>query len=1239
MSRLAARAILGGVIAASAVSAIAQEVIPDFYRDPGLNPNRSYVNQNFSEHIDPFTGALQLHYVDVHLPGNGGFDLKVVRSYNSSTIDAANPAAAEGYAGIGWTIHFGRVLKVKNTNICANANALSVIDNPTLELPDGSRQILAFTGSTSPLALTTQRWRADCHSTKPGMVIFSPDGTQYEMTQLVNIGTAVVPVYAWYTSKITDRKGNTATVNYADTISPEITTVTANDGRRLTFNYAESGTLNRRITSITGAANQTFTYGYTAISGVAGKYFLTKVTRPGSTTWDYDYNGSLGATAGGYILKKLTYPENGTITYTYQHVNGFDPQANPLSRPTAVRTKVSNPGGTWTYAFSPGATGSLDTTTVDQPGTAGTITYRHVGPNFVSSGTVWMVGLLMSKQTGSVQTETYTWDKQKISSENFLRPGAFVLKVDSGATYAPVMSSQTITRDGATYSTDYSSFDSFGNPRNVTESGPNGGSRTKSLTYFTSTSKWIVNQLKDEAVTGGASITRTFNADGDLTGVTRDGVTTTYIPDGDGNVSRATFPRSLPHSYTQYKRGIPQNEVQPEGITLTRVVSDAGNVTSEKDGEGRTRTYTYDGLNRVRSIGYPRGDALAITYTATSKTATRGALTETTQYDGFGRTTSITLGGIQRTYQYDPLGRMTFESNPGSTTVGTRYEYDDLNRLTKATRADGSIQTVTFSAGTKSVRDERNNTTTYAFRSYGNPDEQYLMTITAPEAAANVAITRDGKDLIRTVTQGGIQRTYGYDARGYLTSVVNPETGSTTYGRDDAGNMTTRSVGASGQSVYGYDDQNRLRTATYPGTTPAVTYTYSKTHKRKTATSSIAALTYGYDENDNLITGATAIDGLTFTTHYGYNTRDQLASITYPRTGTLVNYAPDALGRPTQVSGFASAVTYHPSGQVSAISYANGTTTTYGQNTRLWPSSFSTQAGATTLLSMSYGYDGAGNLKTISGATDANFNRTLDYDTINRLSSAAGPWGASTISYSGSGNIQSQQFGSYGLTYSYDTQHRLASVSGAQSSNFGYDAYGDVTAGMGNTYTYDGIPNLTCVNCDRPQFAQQYTYNGENLRATVTKAGIKTYEIYDANGRLLLEYTPTSGARLEQIYLGGRRIAQQSNSDIQLVAKLSGPTAVKQGDAVTYSIWLTTHGKQVVLKDNGTVIGQGQAAYMAPCPPPKKGQPPILCKPTGPGLELTVRLSGIGIHTITAEFAGDDTYPPAKASLPVTVTQ
>ncbi len=559
------RLAVGLFLAVSASAAFAQEVIPDFYREPGLYPTRSYVNQSFNEHIDPLTGALQHHYVDLLLPGNGGFDLKVVRSYNSASINPVNPSAFESLAGLGWTIHFGRVLKTETT-ICSNLNALSVADNPVLELPDGGRQLLAFTGLTSPLLLSTQRWRADCIlSGAGGLAVYSPDGTRYDMTQLVNLGLGPNPVYAWYTTKITDRNGNTADISYAGTASPQITSVFASDGRSITFNYFDSGLLSRRISSITASGGQTFTYGYEPVPNVASKYFLKTVTRPGGTTWEYYYHAALGGTnlpggiapmpsptpllyvggadpladqAGSYVMYRVKYPEGGSIDYTYGWAY-FDAQANPTYRATVVVGKTMSTGGTWTFSYAPGGPGVYDTTTVNSP--AGTTTYRHVGPNYSSSGTVWMVGLLISKTIGDQQIETYSWAGQKISNENYFRPGQFVTKVDVGATNAPVLSQRLITRNGATYSTMYSGFDEHGNPATVTEAGPNGGNRTTTVSYFKNTTKWIIRQAKDELFSG-SSTTRTFDSsNGNLLSITRDGVTTSYSYDGQGNRAQPRF--------------------------------------------------------------------------------------------------------------------------------------------------------------------------------------------------------------------------------------------------------------------------------------------------------------------------------------------------------------------------------------------------------------------------------------------------------------------------------------------------------------------------------------------------------------------------------------------------------------------------------------------------------------------------------------------------------------------------
>ncbi len=1112
----------------------AQEAIPDFYRDPGINPNRSYVNQSFNEHIDPFTGSLQQHYVDVHLPGNGGFDLSVVRSYNSAAADVNNPNGNiyDFAAGVGWNIHFGRVLKPKDSSMCANLNTITMRDNPVLELPDGSRQLFAFKNDVSPtLMWTAQGWRADCLGALGSVTVYSPDGTRYDMTQLTNVGTALHPVNALSTSKITDKNGNYATISYrANTQEPEITTVTTSDGRTITFDYFDSGLATRRLKSITDGVGQTYTYDYVLVPNTAYVYLLSKVTRPGGTTWQYEYNGIFtNDLPGSYLMTKATNPEGGSISYGYGYVY-FDAQSNPMSRSTVVKTKsrsagASSAGGNWTFTYAPGSLSAYDRTTITNPN-GSTDVYQHIGPNYSNSGTVWMVGLLVQKSIGSLQTETYTWGKSKISSQNYFRPGAFVNKIDVGETNAPVLMQKAITRDGATYTTAYSGFDMYGNPSAVTETGPNGGNRTTQLTYYVDTTKWIVKQVKNET-SADNSVSRGFDANGNLNSVTQNGVTTTHGYDGQGNVSSTTFPLGLTHNYSNYKRGIAQTENQPEGVNLSRVVSDAGNVVSETNGDGKTTTFGYDGLNRVTSIGYPVNSPVTITYGATTKSATRGPLNETTNYDGFGEPISVSLGGISRTFQLDALGRKTFQSNPGDS-IGTHYGYDDLNRVTSVSNADGTSRSISFSAAKKSVADERSKSTSYTYRAYGNPDQQLLMQIDAADASSSVTLGRTN-DLVSSVTQGGVTRNYSYYSNHYLQTVTNPETGTTTYGRDDAGNMTSRSIsgpsGSTGQTTYTYDRQNRLTHVTYPGSTPQVTNTYNNTHKLLSATSTTGTRHFGYDNNGNLSTEDLVVDGLTFSVTYGYNNLDQLSGITYPQSGRVVSYSPDVLGRPTAVSGYASSVTYWPSGQISAINYANGTVSSYGQNNRLWPSSFSTGS----FINSIYSYDGVGNLQSINDGVDNTYNRTLTYDNINRLTGVvANAWNG-TIAYSGVGNITSQVFGSSNLNYAYDGNNRLSSVSGSgRNVTYGYDANGNISSATGNTYSYDGAPNLVCINCTDPVNKIEYSYDATNHRSIVSKGGVKTYEMYGSNGNQLIEFTPSQANKLVQyIYLGGKRIAQQ----------------------------------------------------------------------------------------------------------------
>jgi YD repeat-containing protein len=786
-------------------------------------------------------------------------------------------------------------------------------------------------------------------------------------------------------------------------------------------------------------------------------------------------------------------------------------------------------GEQWNYTYQHGAAGQYDTTIETTP--LGVVTYKFMGSRFVlparqgaAVDNIWLLGHLMEKVDQSGKQEINTWTRREMSAHS-IQFGTGE-QMNDNKIWTADLTERKIVRDGATYVTKFSGYDSYGNATLVTEVGPAGETRTTTRTFYIDPNKWIVNRVKDE-IRPADTTTRSFDGNGNLLSISRNGVATSYTYDSGGNVATMTAPRSLVHTYGAYHRGVAQSEAQPEGISISRIVSDAGNITSETNGEGKTATYNYDGQDRVTRIGYPTGTATTISYAPNSKSVTRGALTENTAYDDFGRVASITLGGVARTFKYDALDRRTFESDPGSLT-GTGYEFDNFNRVTHLHNADGSSQTISYSGNDKIVTDERNKVTTYRYRSYGDPSERYLMNVATPEPSASIAITRNGSDLVSTVTQDGITRSYNYNSNHYLASVINPETGTTTYGRDAAGNMITRSVGGSGNTYYTYDGQNRLTSVTYPGTTPAVTKTYSKTHKIKSVASAVASRAYQYDDNDNLASETATVDGLVFGLGYTYNGNDQLTSITYPRSGRVVNYAPDVLGRPTMVSGYVDNVSYWPSGLIKQIGYANGTTTSYGQHVRLWPASFSTNKGGVAFMDSTYTYDGAGNLTSIADMVDASNNRTMVFDNINRLTVISGPWGGGALTYSGAGNITSQILGAHNLYYNYDSSNRLASVSGARVTSYTYDSYGNIATGSGSRYSYDGVPNLTCVSCNDPSLKIEYTYDGLNRRVSVAKGGQKTYEFYGTNGDQLVEYTPgQSGKLIEYIYLGGKRVAQR----------------------------------------------------------------------------------------------------------------
>lgn len=1146
-----------------------------------------------------------------------------------------------------------------------------------LYLPgSGSQLMLRKTGNNGPTDGQTYPWVTKDHwyfsclpatsNGKPGegFLARSPDGKKYYFDHLVS-WRSVAPLRKlnpWTNDlmvlgrgesrmllrRVEDRFGNWVNYSYS---GKDLTAIVASDGRQLTMTYAAPG---GALTAVSDGV-RTWTYDYSA--GVA-------VTFPDSSVWSSSVSGpgiqrhTWVHPDGSVSCERPTY--TGERTLTIQHRSGavgtfvFRPLRRGLSH-VFYNPYASNPcphipknidnialylktitgagltPATWSYLYGPenacfaGGTGPWNSS----PCTANSPVTRYVelsGPGTFARHTFGNKfrdtdGMLLRVETGSSATNILrdvvpTW-------QTFSAPG--VAPDSAGAAHlssiARVLNTRNIVQDGASYSTNNSNWDPYFNPQTVTETGPNGGARTTQYTYHNDRSKWVIGQIATSD-SPGRSMARSFDANASVLGVTQDGVSTNYTYHADGTIATIMYPRSLVHSFSSYKRGVPRSESQPEGVNISRSVSDAGFVTSVVNGEGRTRGFGYDLMGHVTSIDYPIGNDVVISYTGSTKstrTSTRGALVETVAYDALWRATSITRGNVTTTSQYDAYGRRTFESNPGAA-VGTSYEYDALGRLKKITHPDSTYRSFTYGPANVTERDERANYTTRWYRAYGDPAEMLLMSLEAPVAAANMTIGRAPNGLVTSIAQGGKSRSFGYDPRNYLTSEVNPETGTTSYERDSAGNMTARMLGGMRADLV-YDGHNRLTGVTYSDSTPAITQAWSKTHKLGSVSSSSAARVLSYDHNDNVIGESLTVGSMLLAAQYGYDGNDQLSSTTYPVSNRLVSYSPDVLGRPTQVSGYANAVTYWPSGLVRQIDYANGAVTNYDQNTRLWPSAFQTRRGSVYSISSTYTYDNAGNLTGVADVVDGRMNRGLGYDAIDRLTSASGPWGGGTISYDGGGNISSQSLGSFGLSYAYDSQNRLSSVSGSRTAAFSYDTFGNIASASSASYAYDAVPNLRCVNCSGGN-GVSYSYDGLRNRATVVKAGAATYEFYAFNGDLLVEYTPSQANRLvEHIYLNARRIAQRTSdanpptsvtpARISVVASRTG------GVTLTVNVGGASPGGTVTFTEGGVVLG---TAYVI------DGR-----------ASIDVLGVALGSHTITATYSGDASHSENTVTFQVRV--
>lgn len=1114
------------------------------------------------EQVDPFSGILTLAHTDIHLPGNGGLDLNLVRTYNSMIWGRRDGTSFPGlvarnersHLGIGWSMHMGIL---RNPFGSGSIDRMSP-NNPVFEMPDGSKHVFYKDINDTSRFISKDFWiYRPVNSTTGIGTITLTDGTVYTVEYMEFGGSAgyktlgnPVEQIAQVT-KITNAAG-TAKIDIGyhkdENGYSYLRTITDSVGRKITFSNDSTA---HRLTSIT-VDNRTFKYSYTTTNS---DNYLQSFTPPVGNSWTYAYE-----TAGNtYELNSIAFPTGGTTAYTYD--NKYF-KTGPTSLDVMFRVVVGKttggrgvPVGNWTYSYNScdSASSNAATTTVIAPG----VTEKHTFYGWCNTGNsnVWKVGLPMSKDYSGNMTlsESYSWvlgtkvSNDQIGNANWSGTGG---QVYDSAVYVPFLSSKSVARDGKTYTTTYSTFNNYGDPLSISETGDL--SRSRTLTYWTNTTKNIVKgEPATESVSGdfpGTSATSwTYDSDsGNVNHINSDGVVKDYYYDTNGNLNWVKWIKGGTNYYTYYwwTNGM-ISKMQNPVYTEYRSINVKGYIDDETNGRSYKTTYSHDNNLRLTGITPLVGNPTSISYSADSstKTVTRDGYSIIYTYDGFGRPTGSTDNkGVTTTIAYNAYGVKDYtDSN-----IGDKTDYDYFGRPIKVTDKDSSsynnsserfdYSSSQYPTTTVTVTDKNNKLYTLTYKAFGNPDDIYLASV-EDQDQKTTTYSRNIQGNITGIaqgTQGSVTRTFSYndpvhpDRKTFLMSETNPETGTITYGRDEVGNMTSK-TDSSGTKTYIYDAINRLTGITSGAS--SISLGYDNANNRTSMTSPGTSIGYVYDEVNRLTSKSETIAGRSYSTSYGYDGNDNITRITYPST-RVVNYGVNNRSQITSITGFVTNVSYYTSGGhagfPSSYTFANnGIVTTPTYNGR----QLVTDIAAGSALHVGYGYDSRGNTTSISNYLDSTKNQTLVYDDLSRLTSFSGAWGSGSYGYdtNGLGNRTSKTVAGVQTTsYSY-TNNRMSSASGGEPATYNYNGNGTLsggTWGQGNyTLPYDAFDNIASYKQGTTSLAD-FTYDGDGMRITKTSNGKTVVYHYDQGGRAISENYSDGRFIADYVYLNGKLVAK-----------------------------------------------------------------------------------------------------------------